>query len=239
MVENRTAGRWIGLIAGLGPGATVHYYQQLLNAHEKRERSARLLMAQADMSLVVAAAGRGDRIGMAEHLAGLLRRLADAGAEIGAVPAITPHMCAAELAERSPIPLLNLLEATATEVRRRGLERVALFGTRYVLESRMYGYFADTEVVMPSADEIAAIHDAYFQMATSGAGGESQYRMLRTLAHSLLQRGAQAIVLAGTDLALVFNEQNTDFPYVDCARVHVDALTDWACGTSRGVSETA
>src|SRR5579872_2513376 len=119
-MEIHSGGRWIGLIAGLGPGATVHYYHQLLNAHEKRRRSPRLLMAQADMALVVAAAGRGDRTGMAEHLAGLLRRLADAGAEIGAVPAITPHMCAAELAERSPIPILNLLEVAAAEVRRRG-----------------------------------------------------------------------------------------------------------------------
>lgn len=220
--------RWIGLIGGLGPGATVHYYQELVKAHEVRGRQARLLIAQADLPLVVDASARGDRVAMADHLASLMRRLADAGAGIGAIPAITPHMCFPELLERSPIPLSNLLEDSVREVRRRGLRRVALFGTRYVLESRMYGYLSEEEVVMPTADEIAAIHAAYFQMATTGAGSEAQYETLHRLAHSLLSRGAEAILLAGTDLALVFNQSNTDFPFVDCARVHVDALTEWA-----------
>jgi len=49
--------------------------------------------------------------------------------------------------------------------------------------------------------------------------------LLRPLAHTLIRREKlDGIVLAGTDLASVFNPTNTDFPHVDGARVHVEAI---------------
>jgi aspartate racemase len=215
---------WLGLIGGLGVGATVHYYQELTKAHEARGTPARLMIAHADMERVLAAAAQGDRTGMAEYLAGLVRRLADAGAQYAAVSAVTPHMCAAELAERSPIPLVNLVEETLREIRRRGFGRVALFGSRFTVHSRMFDQLEGVEVVMPRPEEIEAIHKAYFQIVQAGAGSKAPFDTLHWLAHELMERGAEAIVFGGTELALLFNEDNTDFPHVDCARVHVEAM---------------
>jgi len=59
----------------------------------------------------------------------------------------------------------------------------------------------------------------------AGSGTEAQYQGLRSIAHILVEReGIDAILLAGTELALIFNEGNLDFPHVDCARVHLDAI---------------
>src|SRR5215831_18093964 len=157
-------GLWLGLIGGLGPGATVHYYQELIKAHEERGLPPRLLIANADMPLVRKAAEHGDRIAMAEHFADLVRRMAAGGAQVAAVSAITPHMCIRELVERSPIPLVNQLEEVSREIRRLGLKRIALFGTRYTVESRLFGELEGIEVAMPSPEEIAALHEAYFRI---------------------------------------------------------------------------
>jgi aspartate racemase len=215
---------WMGLLGGLGVGATIHYYQELARRHEARGVPLRLLMAQADMRLLLRVAQQGDRAAMAEHLAGLVERLAAGGASFAVIPAITPHMCAPELAARSPIPLLNLVEETVQEIQRRGIRRVALFGSRFTVESRMFGQLEGIEVVMPTLAEIDAIHTAYFQIVDTAAGGAAPYETMHRLAHELLGRGAEAIILAGTELALLFNESNTDFPHVDCARVHLDAI---------------
>jgi aspartate racemase len=161
---------------------------------------------------------------MADYLAGLLHRLKNAGATLGAVTAVMPHMCIRELVERSPIPLVDVVAETVREIRRRGLHRVALFGARFVVESSLFGQLEGIDVVMPSAEEIALIHETYFQMAAAGAANAAQHQALTSLAHKLLDRGAEAIVFAGTDLSLVFHEDNTDFPYLDCARLHVAAL---------------
>ncbi len=225
MTNDRVDGRWIGLVGGLGVGSTIHYYRELVKAHEARGKTLRLLMAHADMSRVIGCAQAGDRTAMAEYLAGLIRRMADGGADVAAVSAVMPHMCIRELVERSPVPLVNVVQVTAEEIRRRGFRRVALFGAPVVVESRMYGQLEGVDVVMPTPEEIAAIHETYFQMAGTGSGNAAQYQRLRGFAHTLLGRGAEAIVFAGTDLSLVFHEDNTDFPYVDCARVHIEALS--------------
>src|ERR1700683_3623056 len=90
-------GRCIGLIGGLGVGATVHYYQELARAHAGRGRGLNLVMGRADVNRVLGAAQAGDKDGLAEYLAGLIGRLASAGAELAAIPAVTPHICIVEL----------------------------------------------------------------------------------------------------------------------------------------------
>jgi len=65
----------------------------------------------------------------------------------------------------------------------------------------------------------------YFEIVDAGVGSAAQREGLTRLAHKLIDRdGVEAIILAGTDLALVFNESNTDFPHVDAARIHLDAI---------------
>jgi len=81
------------------------------------------------------------------------------------------------------------------------------------------------EIVKPRAAEIDAIHETYVQLAKEGVGSAEQYDRLRRIAHTLCDRdGVDAIVLAGTDLSLVFTPANTDFPHIDGARVHIRAI---------------
>jgi aspartate racemase len=84
---------------------------------------------------------------------------------------------------------------------------------------------------MPQPDEIQYIHDTYFQIVNAGVGLPAQREGLSRLAHTLMERDrVEAVILAGTDLALLFNESNTDFPHVDAARVHIDAIANRALG---------
>ena len=72
----RLRGRCIGLIGGLGVGATVHYYQELAKAHAARGRVLNLAMVHADMNRGLRFVQAGDRAGLAEYLAGLIAKLA-------------------------------------------------------------------------------------------------------------------------------------------------------------------
>jgi aspartate racemase len=219
-----TEGRCLGLIGGLGPGATVHYYRGLIAAHEAAGRTARMLIAHADVNRArpLAEANRLDEL--AHYLNGLIESTAAGGAEMTAIVAVTPHICAAELTALSPLPLIDMVSEVATAIRARGLKRVALFGTRSTIESRMFGRLG-AEVVMPSADEIARIHNTYLDVLYDRST-PAQIDALRDLAHTLMSReGAEAVLLAGTDLSMVFNEGNTGFPTIDCAGVHIAAIT--------------
>ena len=223
--HEKCEGICIGLIGGLGVGATVYYYRELVKAHAARGFVPNLLIVHADVNRVLHYAATGDVAQMAEYLLVLIRRLEAAGAKVAAIPAITPHMCEPELSPRSPIPLLSLVDEIVGEVRRRELRRVALFGTRFTIETGLFGRLKAADVVSPTTSEIEFIHQAYLQIVNSGSGTEEQYQGLRQVAHTLLEReNVEAIILAGTELSLIFNEANLDFPHIDGSRLHLDAI---------------
>jgi len=221
----------LGLIGGLGVGATIYYYQELVKAHLERGQVANLLILHADVNRVLEYAAAGETSGMAEYFLQLIRRLSAAGAEIIAIPATTAHLCAPQLMERSPIPLVSLVDEIVREVGDRGLKRVTLFGTRFTIETELFGRLKEVEVVAPKPAEIDFIHQTYLQLVNAGSGTEPQYRGLRQLAHTLIERdGIEAIILAGTELSLVFNRDNTDFPHIDGARLHLQAIMEQLTG---------
>jgi hypothetical protein len=51
----------------------------------------------------------------------------------------TTHICRTQLQQRSPLPLIDALEATARRLRGRRLRRIALFGTSFTIDSRLFG----------------------------------------------------------------------------------------------------
>jgi aspartate racemase len=214
-----------GLIGGLGVGAAIHYYRELAKAHDALHVPLSLVMVHADMPRMARWAETGDAKSMAQYLAGLIERLKGAGATFAAIPAVTPHLCISELLPIAPLPLVNLLEGVNQSVQTSGFRRVALFGTRFTVASGMFGALAGVEVVRPGQEELDYIHKTYFQLASTGAGGDPEREGLTELAETLMRRdGVEAIILAGTDLALIFDESNISFPHVDCARVHLDEI---------------
>lgn len=214
--------RCVGLIGGLGVGATVHYYEKLAKGCEKLGLQLDIVITNAQTSRVFEYVEARNRDGLAEYLNGYIRRMHAAGAEIAAIPAVTPHFCVKELAAISPLPVVSIFEPLLHELAACSARRVAIFGTRYVITAELFGALKEVEVIRPKPDEVDIIHDAYVDLAATGKGSTEKHETLTALAKTLIHRdGVDAIILAGTDLTLLFNETNTDFPHVDCAALHI------------------
>jgi aspartate racemase len=217
--------RHFGLVGGLGVGATVLYYEAIAAACAKRDIVPRLTMANAHAPTALALVQGGRIDDMATYLAGFVRELTAAGAAFFAIPAITPHICRRQLIAQVGLPMLDILEVTAACLAQRQLSRVALFGTRFTIDSKLFGALEAFDVVRPHDDEVDEIHRIYLGLATQGKISAADEAKLRATAHTLERRdGVEAIVLAGTDLNLVFNEANAGFPAVDCAAAHIEAI---------------
>jgi aspartate racemase len=217
----------LGLIGGLGVGAAVYYYQRITAACADKGVVPRLTMVHADAPTVLAFVQAGRIEDLAGHLAGLVAELAASGATFFAIPAITPHICLDALNERVSLPIVSILQTTADRLRARGLSRVALFGTRFTIDRDLFGALSGFDVVRPHENEIGTVHRIYLELATNGRITPADEAKLREIAGTLCRRdGVEAIVLAGTDLNLVFSEANAGFPAVDCAAAHIDAIIE-------------
>ena len=224
-------GRCLGLVGGLGVGAAVHYYRSLAKAHAARGLALDLVMAHAETEVVFEYVRARDRVGLAEYLAAFAARLKAAGADFIAIPAVTPHFCERELSGLSPLPIVSIFAPLQKEIASRKTKRVAVFGTRFVIESQLFGRVGDVEFCHPLPDEVEFIHRTYTELAQQGKGTEEQWLGLTRIARTLRRRNqVDAILMAGTDLTLLFNEANTDFPHIDCAALHIQQILDAMIG---------
>jgi aspartate racemase len=217
----------LGLIGGLGVGAAVYYYQRISAACAGRGIVPHLTMAHADLPTTSALVQAGRIDDLASYLAGFAAELAASGATFFVIPAFTPHICLDALKQRVSLPILSILDTTVERLHARGLSRVALFGTRFTIERDLFGALREFDVVRPHEDEIEAVHRIYLELATNGRITAADEAKLREIADMLCRRdGVEAIVLAGTDLNLIFSEANAGFCAVDCAAAHIDAIVD-------------
>jgi aspartate racemase len=215
----------IGIVGGLGPAATMHYYAALLAACKRRGVSPRLMINQAAVELVLEAAGRGDRNALADHIAERMGELQGAGAGLLAIAAVTPHLCMPELIRRMPNDrIIDIIAVTGNEIRSRGITRVALMGTRATVASRLFGRL-EAIAVDPTPAQIDRVHDLYVTIVRREQVDEDVAIELRRLAADYFdQLDVEAIVLAGTELALAPPQTWEGMSVVDCAALHVEAI---------------
>jgi aspartate racemase len=214
----------VGLIGGIGPAATDFYHRGLIERHAAADIPLDLTIAYAnvrDMSRNMNDR-RPDR--QAEIFAGLIQRLKAAGAQAAAVTSMGGHFCVKELEAISPLPIINGLAPVDDAINQRKLHKVGIIGTRTVMESSLYGRISLAEVVTPEGDERDRVHQDYVDMASSGHVNDRQRQTFFAAGRRLCERGAEAVMLGGTDLFLAFVGHDCGFPLVDCADIHVDAI---------------
>lgn len=217
----------VGLIGGLGVGATVHYYEKIAAACKARGIVPDLLIAHADVDRGQGFVRAGKLDELADYLSGFIERMARAGAEAAVIPAVTPHICIAQLLKRTRVPLINIVDPIGAELSARKIKRVALFGTVFTVEGGLWGQLSGVDIVKPRPDEIDFIGQAYQRILDTQAGNEADTAGLRRIAADLQRRdGVEAILLAGTDLAVIFDETTAGFPAIDVARLHIDAIVE-------------
>jgi aspartate racemase len=219
----------IGLIGGIGPGATDFYYRRLISTFARKNAPLELTIVHADTPTLLNNLARNDAAAQTAIYTRLTSRLVSAEAECVCVTSIAGHFCIDDFKAVSPLPVVDMIAEVSRAIEARGLKRIGIIGTRTVMETRFYGRIANAEIVPPSEPDLSDVHQAYVSMAASGVVTEEQRSIFNSVSHRLLEeQSVEAIMLGGTDLALAFNEQTAEFPLVDCAGIHADAIAQLA-----------
>jgi aspartate racemase len=215
----------IGLIGGIGPAAQDYYTRQLIAQFAVAKVPLEMTTVHADAPTLLANLAANRRVEQAEIFCRLTDRLAVAGAGLVAVTSIAGHFCRQEFARRSSLPVVDLVDVVAAHVQETGLSRIGILGTRTVMESRFYEGLSDVAVIAPEPSQLDQVHEAYASMATAGTVTAAQREVFKAAADLLIDdHGVEAILLGGTDLALVFDETTSEHPVIDCAAIHARTI---------------
>ena len=219
----------IGLIGGIGPAAQDYYTRRLIGLFADANASLEMTTVYADASTVLANLAADRRVEQAEIFGRLTDRLASAGAAFVAVTSIAGHFCRQEFQARSPLPVVDMIDTVAAHVEALGLTRIGILGTKTVIQSQFYGGIPTATVMAPSLADLDDVHTAYVAMATTGTVNKAQRDLFETAARKLIdEAGAEAILLGGTDLALVFDREKSPFRVIDCAAIHAQKIAQCA-----------
>jgi aspartate racemase len=232
-MTERDLRKTVGLIGGIGPESTIAYYRQILAAFRERTGGASpsLLIDSIDVRTVLDLVGSGRLDALVDYIAPELERLANAGAGFAALASNTPHIVYDRLAERSPIPLLSIVEATADEIARLGLRTVALFGTRFTMQAGFYDAVLSrrgVRVVLPSEEEQSFIHDKYMNELLANIFSDETHRRILAIVDDLRERaGIEAVILGGTELPLLITDrEHRGIQFLDTTRIHVGRIVE-------------
>ena len=215
----------IGLIGGIGPAATNYYCRRLISEFASRKAALEMTIVHADAPTLLRNLECNDVDAQVKIYNRLTDRLVAAGAECVVVTSIAGHFCIDTFKENSLLHVIDMLTEVDKVVRAKELTRVGILGTRTVMETRFYSGISTAEVIPPKGSTLDDVHSAYVAMATSGRVTSSQRTVFDSACDQLIQEAeVDAIMLGGTDLALVYDEHQTVFPVVNCAAIHVEAV---------------
>jgi aspartate racemase len=224
----------LGIVGGLGPESTVDYYQRIIALYRERTRDGsypEFIIASVNLRKGLNFMDAGDLAGMADYLVEAIGKLARAGADFGVISANTPHIVFDDVASKSPIPLISIVEATCATAKARKLQRLALFGTRYTMQASFYPKVFSREGIalfIPELDDQDYLHDKYFSELVPGKFlPETRAGLLAIVDRMKANSGIDGVILAGTELPLILRDSNHNgIPFLDTTKIHVEAAVD-------------
>ena len=222
----------VGLVGGLGPESTIDYYRRILAGWERVAPGSApaIVIDSLDVQVGLRLVER-DRPGLVEYLLASLERLAGARADFVAITANTAHVVFDELAARSPLPLLSIVEPCAEEARRRGLRRLALLGTRFTMEASFYRDACarlGITVVSPGDTDRAWIHARYIgELLKGDFRDETREGFVNLLERLRESERVDGVIFAGTELPLLLPAAEiAGLQVLDSTALHVAAIIE-------------
>jgi len=225
----------IGLIGGITWQSTQEYYR-IINQETKKllggSHSARILMYSFDWEEIngLRASGNFDKVG--ERLAEEAKKLESIGAEIILLGANTAHKFAGEVADSVSVPLIHIADATGKEIKKQGLKKVLLLGTKYTMQEKFIsgklesGF--DIEVVVPEEKDLQEVSRIIFEELVDGRFVDSSKNFILGVIGKSKEDGIKGVVLGCTELPLIIHSDDTTLPLFDTTMLHAEAAVEFA-----------
>ena len=216
----------IGLIGGMSWESTVTYYE-IINRTIKEKlgglHSGKLVLFSVDFQEIEECQAKGEWNKSAEILTEAAQSLEKAGADFIVICTNTMHKIAPDI--QNNIPILHIAEATADELDKKNIKKVALLGTKYTMEQDFYkNRLVDRgiEVIVPDEEDRAEVNRVIYEELCLGNIVPLSKKRFLDVMKKLVKEGAQGVILGCTEIGLLVQQKDTDIPLFDTAAIHAE-----------------
>lgn len=228
----------IGMIGGMSWESTLDYYRLINQAVKARLgglHSAKCLLYSVDFAEIERLQHENRWQEAGEVLSRAAQGLEKGGADFLLICTNTMHKVAEAVEKSVAIPLLHLADATAENIKAKGMRRVALLGTRYTMVEDFYkGRLVDNhglDVLVPNEQEMDIVHRVIYEELCLGKINNASRQEYLHVIERLKGEGAQGVILGCTEIGLLVKKEHTDVPLFDTTEIHASAAVDYALNT--------
>lgn len=226
----------IGLIGGITWLSSIEYYR-LLNTLVNEElggvSSAKIILHSVDFAEIktLTEAGRWDAI--RDLMSDAAQNLEAAGAKCVLLGANTMHKLADDVQRSINIPLLHIADETGQQIKKDGLQTVALLGTKYTMQLPFYSEKLAAHgitTIIPDQDDIDYINNAIYSEMGKGVFLPETKEKFLGIINQLAARGAQGVILGCTEIPLLLQQKDAEVKLYDTTLIHSKAAVRFALG---------
>lgn len=220
--------RKIGLIGGVSWKTTAFYYEHINTRYNQiytSSQSPHLVIESLDFEKVSKLLHGGDIEGLSNYLYDAASSLAKAGADAIFICCNTVHKVLPRVSIRCSIPIVSICKTAASKLKAEQVSKVALLGTRFTMEEDFYRVELENsgiECIIPDEADRKFLHDVIFGDLCIGKVTDDARRKMRAVIENVVAAGAQAILLACTELPLLTVGEDFGVPIIDSSYVHAE-----------------
>lgn len=225
----------IGMIGGMSWESTLSYYKAInegIKAALGGLNSAQICLYSVNFEPIEKLQHEGKWDETAQLLVQAAKSVEAGGADFLLICTNTMHKVAPEIEAQISIPILHIADATAKQLQQDGIERVGLLGTRFTMEQEFYkGRLQQQfgiDVLIPDAEQRQQVHRVVYEELCLGTIRPESRAQYIEIVEDLHRRGAQAVILGCTEIALLIQQHDTDVPLYDTTKIHAEQAVQLA-----------
>lgn len=224
----------IGMIGGMSWESTVTYYKQINETVKETLggfHSAKCLMYSVDFHEIEECQANGEWEKSGNILAEAAGNLEKAGADCIIICTNTMHKVVDQIKSRISIPILHIADATADELIKNKIDKVALLGTKYTMQQDFYKsrlIEKGLQVLIPGEEDMELINSVIYKELCMGHLSEKSKADFLRIVQALADQGAEGIILGCTEIGLLIKQEDTKTPLFDTAYIHAVRAAEFA-----------
>ena len=225
----------IGLIGGMSWESSAEYYRIINQTVQERLgglHSAQCILFSFDFQEIEQLQHQGEWEKLTDLMIRAAQTLQGAGAELLIICTNTMHKMAEEVQSSVGIPLVHIADAAANAIMEKGLDKVALLGTRFTMEEDFYKKRLREKyklnVIIPSESGREVIDHVIYTELCRGIMHQSSKEQFKAIIEKLGSSGAQGVILGCTEIPLLISQQDAGIPLFDTTTIHAQAAVEVA-----------
>lgn len=222
----------IGIVGGLGPEATIDYYRIIIQrSYEKFKGSApEVIIYSLDLAKFtnLMKSFNKEKDNIINYLLKAVNTLHKAGASFVLIASNTPHIVFDEICEKSPVPLVSIVEETLKIVEEREIKRVGLFGTKFTMQADFYQKvfsIKDIDVLTPNDVEQNYInYKIYDELRFGNILNETREGFLTIIRRMIDRDNIEGLILGCTEIPLLLKDKEYyGIPFFNTTKIHAES----------------